>query len=406
MVQTMFETYSKYRDSVYYDASGWSVGNFYNMKYKPVTSLNLGTKITSTDDLVNVSPVQRSNYAYIIDWDDYNAPAALNFLQANGLTVSSAFKPFTTKVGSESKSFNYGALVIPVSLQKKDADSVFQLVQKAQKKYQVPTYGVNSGYNLKGIDLGSSYVSALKKPKAVMLIGDGVRSYEAGEVWHLLDTRVHMPITKIPMRNFNRANLDKYKTMVMVSGNYSFTEKQQTKIKDWVSKGNTLITIGTATKWAIDKKLVKEKLTKPEKDTTATVERKPYIDARENLGKESVGGIILKVDIDTTHPLAFGYHDRSIPVYKNNTVWMAPSKNEYATVGKYAANPHIDGFITKKNMEEYLKPSASLVVSKVGSGRVILFADNPNFRGSWYGTNRLFLNALFLGDKIRVPSRD
>ena len=92
-----------------------------------------------------------------------------------------------------------------------------------------------------------------------------------------------------------------------------------------------------------------------------------------------------------------------IPVYKNNSVWLAPSKNEYATVAKYTKNPHIDGFITKKNMEEFLKPSASLIVSKVGGGRVVLFADNPNFRGSWYGTNKLFLNALFLGDKIRIP---
>jgi len=406
MVQTMFETYSKYRDSVYYDASAWSVGNFYNMKYRAMTSVNLEDKITTTDNLISVSPVQKSNYAYIIDWDDYNAPAVLNLLQVNGVTVSSSFKPFTAKVGSDSKAFNYGALVIPVSLQKKDANTVHQLLQKAQNKYQVPMFAVSSGYNLKGIDLGSSYVSALKKPKAAMLIGDGVRSYEAGEVWHLLDTRVHMPITKIPMRNFNKANLATYKTLVMVSGRYSFTEKQLAKIKAWVTKGNTLITIGTATKWAIDKKLVEEKLTKPEKDTTAAIVRKPFVDARENLGKESVGGIILKVDIDTTHPLAFGYHDNAIPVYKNNTVWLAPSKNEYATVGKYADNPHIDGFITKKNMEENLKPSASLVVSKVGSGRVILFADNPNFRGSWYGTNRLFLNALFLGDKINVPSRD
>jgi hypothetical protein len=75
-------------------------------------------------------------------------------------------------------------------------------------------------------------------------------------------------------------------------------------------------------------------------------------------------------------------------------------------VAKYTAAPHIDGFITKKNMEENIKPSASLIVSKVGSGRVVLFADNPNFRGSWYGTNRLFLNALFLGDKINIPSED
>jgi hypothetical protein len=405
MVQSMFETYSKYRDSVYYDASAWSVGNFYNMKYRPVNSLNLGNKITSTDGLVKVSPIQKSNYAYIVDWDDYNAPAALNFLQSNGLIVSSSFKPFTARIGSKSKSFNYGSLVIPVSLQKKDANETYQLIQKAQQKYQVPIYAVNSGYNLNGIDLGSRYVSPLKKPKVAMFIGNGVRAYEAGEIWHLLDTRVHIPITKIPLRNFNTANLEKYKTLVMVSGSYEFTEKQQAKIKDWVSKGNTLITIGTATKWAIEKKLVKEKLTNAKKDTSKAVVRKPYVDAGENIGKESVGGVIVKVDLDTTHPLTFGYHDKSIPVYKNNTVWLAPSKNEYATVAKYATSPHIDGFITKKNMEENLKPSASLVVSKVGSGRVILFADNPNFRGSWYGTNRLFLNALFLGNHINVPTK-
>jgi hypothetical protein len=205
------------------------------------------------------------------------------------------------------------------------------------------------------------------------------------------------------MRNFNRADLDKYNTLVMVSGRYSWSENQLKKIKDWVSKGNTLITIGRASKWAIDKKLVKEKLISEEKDSTKTVERKPYVDAPENIGKEEVGGVILKVDLDITHPLAFGYRDQTIPVYKNNSVWLAPSKNEYATVAKYANNPHIDGFITEKNMETYLKPAASLIVSKLGGGRVVMFADNPNFRGSWYGTNRLFLNALFLGDKIRVP---
>lgn len=403
MVQTMFETYEKYRDSVYYDASAWSVANFYNVKYNPVTSLNLGEKITSLDGFVNPERVQKSNYAYIMDYDDYNAVAAVNYMQSKGLIVSSSFKPFTANTSAGDKQFNYGAIVVPVSLQKKEGNKVFEVIQKTQQKYKVPLYAVNSGYNSKGIDLGSRYVQPVKKPKAAMIIGDGVRSYDAGEVWHLLDTRVHMPITKIPMRNFSRANLDKYNALVMVSGNYSFSEKVQNKIKAWVEKGNTLITIGTATKWAIDKKLVKEQLTDAKKDTTEIAERKPYVNAPENLGKERVGGSIFKVDLDLTHPLAFGYRDTSIPVYKNNTVWLAPSKNAYATVAKYASDPHIDGFITAKNLEENLKPSASLVVSKLGSGRVVLFADNPNFRGSWYGTNRLFLNALFLGDKIRIP---
>jgi len=406
MVQTMFETYEKYRDSVYYDASAWSVANFYNMKYKPVNTVNLGEKITTTENLINLTPVQKSDYAYVMDWDDYNAPAALHYLQEKGIIASSAAKPFTAKTKNGSKAFNYGSVILPVSLQKNDAASVYTSIKEAQEKFQVPIFTVDTGLSLAGVDLGSGNIEPIKKVKTAMLIGDGVSSYEAGEVWHLLDTRVGMPITKIPMRNLNKANLDKYTTLVMVSGRYDLSEKQLSKIKDWTSKGNTLITIGTASKWAIDKKLVDEKLTKTEKDSTKITEREPYVDARENIGKESVGGIILKVDLDVTHPLAYGYRDSSIPVYKNNTVWLAPSKNAYATVAKYANNPHIDGFITKKNMDENVKQSASLIVSKVGSGRAVLFADNPNFRGSWYGTNRLFLNALFLGDKINIPSED
>ncbi|WP_456377001.1 M14 family zinc carboxypeptidase, partial [Lutibacter sp.] len=52
MVQTMFETYNKYRDSVFYDASAWSVANFYNMSYKGLKTVNLGKEITSTNNLV------------------------------------------------------------------------------------------------------------------------------------------------------------------------------------------------------------------------------------------------------------------------------------------------------------------------------------------------------------------
>ena len=104
-----------------------------------------------------------------------------------------------------------------------------------------------------------------------------------------------------------------------------------------------------------------------------------------------------------THPLGFGYRYDQIPVYKNNNVFLAPSKSAYNTVAKYTSDPHIDGYISKNNLEQFLKPSASLLVSGLGSGRVVLFADNPNFRGAWYGTNKLFLNALFLGSEIRTP---
>ena len=408
MVQTMFEEYSKFRDSVFYDASAWSVSNFYNMQAKGLKSVRLGEEITSTENLVNRVTVTKTGYAYLLDWDDYYSPAALNYLQKKGIKVSAAFKQFSAKTNVGEKDFNYGTIMIPVSKQSLSSAEVFKIVKEAQEKFNVPFYSTKTGFSTKGIDLGSNNFRKVQEPKIAMFVGDGVSSYEAGEVWHLLDTRVHMPITKLQVDRFNWYALDKYNTLVMVSGSYAQLDSLKRKrIKDWTSNGNTLITIGRGSQWLINRKMVKESLTKEPKSKDKKkkeVKRLPYVDAGEHRGRERLGGAIFEIDLDVTHPLGFGYRTSKLPVYKNNRVFISPSKNAFSTVGKYTTNPHIDGFISTKNLETYLKPSASLIVSRMGRGRAILFADNPNFRGAWYGTNRLFLNALFFGDNIFVPS--
>ena len=50
-----------------------------------------------------------------------------------------------------------------------------------------------------------------------------------GEVWHLLDTRIGMPLTKIRLNQFPRISLDKYTTLVMVSGSYNQLGKDEIK---------------------------------------------------------------------------------------------------------------------------------------------------------------------------------
>ena len=404
MVKNFFETHDKYLDSVFYDASAWSVSNFYNMKHKALKSFD-SNKLEGLNNIVVNNPrVSKSNYAYILDWDDYNTPAALNHLHKNGLISYSAYKPFSIKVNEDNnvKSFNRGTVMVPVSKQKVDSQKLFQIIQSTQEKFNIPVFSTETGYSSAGIDLGSNFFRINKKVKVAMLIGEGVSSYEAGEVWHLLDTRVNIPLTKIRLNQFNRTSLDKYTTLVMVSGIYSqISEKDIKKIKDWVSKGNTLVTIGSASSWAIKKEIVSESLVETKKDSVFS--RKRYIDAREYIGREAIGGSILSVDLDLTHPLAFGYRDKSIPVYKNNNVFLSKSESQYSSVALYSKEPHIDGYISKNNMEKNIKGSASLIVSSIGSGRAVLFADNPNFRGTWYGTNKLFLNAIFFGANISVP---
>ena len=72
----------------------------------------------------------------------------------------------------------------------------------------------------------------------------------------------------------------------MVSGWYSLSENQQKKIKKWVSEGNTLITIGGATNFVVDKEWVKEKLIEEKKDSTKPLNENPMLMHQKTLEKK------------------------------------------------------------------------------------------------------------------------
>ncbi len=402
MVQTMFESYKEYQDSVFYDASAWSLINAYGLPFGTLKSgdLPLGSEVTFENNKENIPSVTKSNYAYLIEWSDYYSPKALYYLQSRGVRVKGAFKKFTAKVDGTNKEFGYGTLMVPVSYQSMSADELYLHVKNAIEMSGVKAYNLGTGYSISGVDLGSRYFVTLDKPKAIMPLGEGISSYEAGEIWHLLETRVAMPITKVDLNDLSKINWPKYNTLVMVSGNYDFDSAQIARIKQWVADGGTLITQRTATEWAIKNGLVKEKLRKIDHKEEGKL---PYVDAPDKRGAKAIGGTIFETEADLTHPLAFGYTKDKMRVYRNSSVILEPSENAYSTVLQYTQNPHIDGFVSTENLEK-LKGSASLIVSKAGRGRVIMFADNPNFRGTWYGTNRLFFNALFYGSNVQVPS--
>ena len=133
MVKNFFETYDKYVDSVFYDASAWSMSNFYNMKSKKLKNFNIESEVLSTNNLVKNVKVNKSEYSYILDWDDYNSVATLNYLQKNNLITYSAFKPFSVKVNETSgiKNFNYGSILIPVSKQKISSEQLYKIIKTA-----------------------------------------------------------------------------------------------------------------------------------------------------------------------------------------------------------------------------------------------------------------------------------
>ncbi len=402
MVRSVFEKQITYVDSSFYDASAWSLIHAYNLPYTEIKAAYTSGKRITALPAQQINMVEKSNYAYIMNNTDYNIHQAIYHLQNAGVIVQSAFRPFMALVNGKNKNFGYGSIIISVQQQLISPDSLYRAVSAAGKQASITVYSFNTGYSAAGIDLGSGYTRTLKKPEVVLITGTGVAAPEAGEIWHLLDQRLQMPITKLDVLNLGRANLSRYNTMIIVSGNYLLIDKVATdKIKAWVQNGNTLITIKTGTEWAIKNGFTKEKLLPV--DSAKGIPRREDFDMAVHIeGAKTMGGSIFRVDLDTTHPVGFGFTNRKVSVYRNGLTFLQPSTNSYSTVTQYTADPLIGGYVHPTTLKK-IKNSASILVGAEGSGRVILFSDNPNFRGTWYGTNKLFLNAIFYGGNINVP---
>jgi hypothetical protein len=232
------------------------------------------------------------------------------------------------------------------------------------------------------------------KPEVAIIVGDGVRATDAGEAWHLLDQRYHMPVSLVEHKHLENADLDRYTAIVLVNGKYG---KSVAPIYPWVRDGGTLVAMGGGARRVIEDSLVHVELLKAEKDTT--IQRRTYADLSQDRGAQQIGGAIFAAELDRTHPLGFGYARDWLPVLRRGDVFLKIPNNPYATPLRYSEKPLLSGYISERNAD-ILEGSAGIIVVTVGKGRVVLIADQLNFRAYWYGTNKLFANAVFFAPVV------
>lgn len=401
LIRAIFEKTFDYKDSLFYDITSWTMPLAFGMPYQEITSsFMMGSKAEELKMPKSSVTGGRSGYAYLIKWDELYAPAALNELLNADIAVKVATSNFELNEGGSNLKFQRGTLMIPVTMQTGDDETVFAKISGVTEKYRLKTYAVTSGSAASGIDLGSSKFVPVTRPAIAMITGPGVNATDAGEVWHLLDQRMNITATHLEPTVFNRVDMNKYNTLIMVGGNYPDINKD--KLKTWVQSGGTLILSEEAVSWAAQNGIsdVKFKKTKSPVDSAGKLS---YTDREQIDGSQQVQGAIFGADVDLSHPLAYGYNQKTVSLFKANKVFMEKSKNPYATPFYYGSNPLQSGWISKENGDA-VKNSAAVVVNTVGSGRVINIADNPNFRAFWLGGSKLFMNAIFFGRIIDAAS--
>lgn len=397
LIKGMFDVRTSFEDSLFYDISAWTLPFAFNLPYEAITDKGRlasmqGEAVESfTSQNLNFS---KATYAYLLSWDDYQAPQALSHLLSAGLIVRVSTKPFQL----EGKSYDVGTLVVPVQQDVMNPDELYNRLQAVTEETQVPFVSASTGLSPTGPDLGSRDMLVLDAPSVLLIVGDGVSSYEAGEAWHLLDQRYDIAVTKGTTTAFNRFDLSRYNVIVMVDGSYNGLGKSGAgKLKSWVSQGGTLIASKRAVRWAASNGLanVQEKKSKAQKD----LPQRPYGKLSRDNGGKVVGGAIVEAEVDLSHPLLYGYHREKMPVFRRGTFLFEVAKNPYATPIRYTEDPLLSGYV-HKDEQKRLSKSAAAVVSATGRGKVICLSDNPNFRAFWYGTNKIFANAVFFGQII------
>lgn len=389
LIRAMFNRQTTFQDSLFYDVSAWTLPLAFNVYDHTEKDLSrAGAVVELLPEPKPLPKVDKAAYAYVFEGHGYLTPKALYTLMEANVRVKVGLQSFVL----EGKKYDYGSLMIPVYNQTLPPEALHEIVSSVAVENHIPINAVSTGLT-EGIDLGSRNFETLKLPKVGLFVGRGIRSYDAGEIWHLMDTRYDMPVTKIDTDRLGRIDLNAYTHLVLPSYYGSVLTPHVEKLKRWVKQGGVLIAYRTAAEWAVKNELA----TASFKNAKHIADNVSFENRGKFTGAQNIGGAIFNTKLDRSHPVNFGIEQNQLPVFRNSRIFIEADKNSYNNPIQYTENPLLSGYISDKQLD-LLKNTVPLKIERKGRGRVILMTDNTNFRAFWLGTQKLFGNFLFYGN--------
>jgi hypothetical protein len=395
LLKTLMERVTEFNDQVFYDVSTWTLPLAFGVEVDEIkedprgyTGNEVSLPLAPSGSLVG----KPARYGYLVEWENYLSPRALYRLQKSDISVRVLKKAAVIELDGARHTLNPGTLIVPVHQLRVEPRVVHEAVAKIVEADGATVIGVSTGLTFSGPNLGSPSAAPLELPRIALITGDGVRSNQIGEAWFWLNERIGTPAALLDERRVGRTDLSRYNTLILAGGSHSsLSEEDVSKLKAWVNQGGLLIAIHDGVKWAISKELVDEKLLEIPKETAQV----PYAEIGISRRSQSIPGSIFRARLDPTHPVAFGLGEE-IALFRTNELVLELSENPGANVAVYSDDPLLSGYSPESKVE-ILKGTPAVVARKVGRGATVLFLDDPNFRAFWYGTNSLFLNAVFFG---------
>ena len=403
LIQAMFETRTKFEDQVFYDVSAWNLAMAFDLDFAFLGRSDYDKSLMSSNPESSVTGLAEldSAIALAFDWADFNSTRLLSELHQKGLRVQTVTKPTTMNTKNGRQSLRLGSIILSLSNQSIPMSEITQWLKPRLAALNIKPILISSGLALNGVDLGSPSISVLKPVKPAMLVGDKLSGYAVGEIWHLLDQRLNQPVTMLTLERFLALSENDYTHLIFADGTLKPNKKQTEALANWIKKGGNLIAHSRSAKWLLEQEWTSSEAKSFDKpvDTKA-----PYSQRAQVAAEHVVGGAITSAIIDVSHPLGFGLDDAQISIFKRGQLVFTEPKESFVAIARFDSKPLATGYMSAEN-QTHIADGVSLLVQRLGKGRVIAFSDNPVFRGYWLGTARIFANALYFSEIMRAPPK-
>ncbi len=376
----------------------------------------------------------QADYGFLINMEGEGTNRVLTALFQRGLVIAASTRPFT--LGG--RNYASGSLRL---LRRGNPTDLQKHLEEVALEFGVTIHGIRTGASTSGSYLGAPTFVYLTPPRVALVMGDGMNANAVGWVWHMLDQELKIPHSLITLNDLAGGPDDDYNLIILTESFASFSQRLGSRgagaLRDWMSAGGTLITIGNATSWAcdssnnltslrrydhvleklsdFDRALAREQhanapsfdtiaLWYPERVTAKTEKKSGAEYLKGDEAKEadqlaqSMGprGSILRAKNDLDHWLTFGMSDAVPAITNTSDAFLAPSGVEVPVRFADRNTLRISGLLWPEGRTRWAN-SVFLAREGVGSGQIILFADEPNMRGYFWGTRQLLVNAILYG---------
>ncbi|MEO8648597.1 MAG: M14 family zinc carboxypeptidase [Acidobacteriota bacterium] len=436
-------------DYGFYDITAWSLPLAFglNAYWTEDAGSFSGSPVTNeTISSVKRGSVSgRAQIAYVIPYETDSTAAMAVRLTQQGYRVAVT----TRSLNAGGRNWPAGTFVIRVS---RNPDSVHDAVARTAAELGVNVIAVNNGYSDEGdTGIGGEALYSLQQAKIAMVADEPVDQTSYGSIWWTLDSN-GVTFTPMSIAAIRSGALKNYNVLIIPGGSAgryfsAFGSSGVSALKDWVSAGGTLITARGGSVFAAlkDVGLTTSKLVGSDDDeekgkttdtstpdkrgqaegkptptpspakrpTVAEPEPEPDSDrtdgiapslppiaspsAAANKVPEALPGSIMRATVDRTTYLTYGLDSNELPVLLASGYFFRLSKegtNALVFKSRSGRPLTVSGFVWEGNTEKLLDGTAYLIDEPQGSGHVILFAEEPFYRGIFRSATRPFFNAV------------